>query len=47
MITQKRPELKPLLNTCMFSVNLEYVESTDHLVYDSDEIALIPPVSGG
>jgi len=28
------------------AVNLEYVRS-DHLLHDGDELALIPPVSGG
>lgn len=34
------------LDVCMIAVNSEYAED-DQLLHESDEIALIPPVSGG
>lgn len=40
------PSLYPLLPRCRFAVNGEYVDETIPL-RDGDEVALIPPVSGG
>lgn len=40
------PGLGPMRDSIMFAVNAEYV-SLDHPVCASDEVALIPPVSGG
>ena len=42
---EKFPELKKL-KSLSFAINNAYVEN-DTIVCDSDEIALIPPVSGG
>jgi molybdopterin converting factor subunit 1 len=40
------PALAGLENSLMYALNAEYVEP-DHPVRDGDELALIPPVSGG
>ena len=40
------PELAPLTRSISFAVNREYVERS-HRLRDNDEVALIPPVSGG
>lgn len=40
------PELAPLSRSISFAVNREYVER-GHCLQDHDEVALIPPVSGG
>lgn len=42
----ERPDLQPLGSSVSFAVNREYVER-DHVLRDGDEVALIPPVSGG
>ncbi len=41
-----RPAAAPLLTRCRVAVNLEFVDD-DHNVTSSDEVAVIPPVSGG
>jgi molybdopterin converting factor subunit 1 len=40
------PAADKLLRQCFMAVNMEYV-ALDKLVSSKDEIALIPPVSGG
>jgi molybdopterin synthase catalytic subunit len=40
------PSTLPLMSTTMVAVNQEYTER-DHVLEPNDEIALIPPVSGG
>ena len=45
-ILQKLPQLAPLLKRVAFAVNQSYV-STETILKDGDELALIPPVSGG
>ena len=40
------PQVDGMRDSIMFAVNAEYV-SADHLVSVCDEVALIPPVSGG
>lgn len=40
------PNLSSSVPHTMIAVNTEYVENT-HLLHDGDEVALIPPVSGG
>ncbi|AFZ55222.1 MoaD/ThiS family protein [Cyanobacterium aponinum AL20118] len=45
-IVQEKPELKPWENITRFAVNLQFVEP-NFILNDQDEIALIPPVSGG
>ena len=41
-----RPAAAPLLTRCRVAVNLEFVDD-DHPVTPADEVAVIPPVSGG
>jgi len=45
-LCSERPDLEPLSKSISFAVNREYVER-DHILADGDEVALIPPVSGG
>jgi len=45
-LCRERPELEPLGASISFAVNREYVDRT-HRLADGDEVALIPPVSGG
>lgn len=45
-ITRDRPELREHLALCRVAVNHDFV-SLAHPLADADEIALIPPVSGG
>ena len=40
------PKTSSLINISMFAVNQQYREIT-HILIDHDELALIPPVSGG
>ncbi|BDG62069.1 molybdenum cofactor biosynthesis protein MoaE [Caldinitratiruptor microaerophilus] len=45
-LARQFPSLGPLAPTLALAVNREYVEP-DHRLQDGDELALIPPVSGG
>lgn len=45
-LCRERPDLQPLSASISFAVNREYVER-GHVLADGDEVALIPPVSGG
>lgn len=45
-LLQKYPDLEPLKASTRMARNHEYLPA-DGLVSDGDEIALIPPVSGG
>jgi len=40
------PRLDPILSSCLLAVNGSYANSTT-LLSDGDELALLPPVSGG
>ena len=40
------PKLFSVLSTCLYAINQEYVDGNPSL-NDGDEIAIIPPVSGG
>lgn len=40
-------EFESLLSTCAVYVNGERAESNDHPLTADDEVALLPPVSGG
>ncbi|UCE74895.1 MAG: molybdopterin converting factor subunit 1 [Methanomassiliicoccales archaeon] len=40
------PELGKLMETLVVSINLEYA-SHDSVLKEGDEVALLPPVSGG
>ena len=46
LLTQERPELRELERSVAFAVAQEYVDK-DHPLQDNDELACIPPVSGG
>lgn len=45
-LVERYPELAAAMETLAFAVNLAYVDSAE-LLADGDELALIPPVSGG
>lgn len=42
----QHPQLQPLSSSITFAVNREYV-ARDHRLAAEDEVAIIPPVSGG
>ncbi len=46
LLCRRFPALAGLERSLMFAVNAEYV-TPDHPLRDGDELALIPPVSGG
>jgi len=46
MLGEKYPSLRDFLPRVAFAVNQEYV-AADALLRDGDELAVIPPVSGG
>ncbi|GAM27544.1 hypothetical protein SAMD00019534_107200, partial [Acytostelium subglobosum LB1] len=42
------PSASNLLDVCMVAINLEYIEKgTNAVIKPTDEVAIIPPVSGG
>jgi molybdopterin converting factor subunit 1 len=45
-LREAHPKLGPALERAMLAVNQEYVGAETRL-HDGDELALIPPVSGG
>ena len=45
-LCREHPEIEPLGTSISFAVNREYVDRA-HRLADGDELALIPPVSGG
>jgi molybdopterin synthase sulfur carrier subunit len=46
LLKQENPELGTVEKAMSFAVAQEYVDK-DHPLQDNDELALIPPVSGG
>jgi len=46
ILSDRYPGLKPLGDNIMYAVNSDYVSATQPL-RPGDELALIPPVSGG
>lgn len=46
IISQQYPLLTEILDTVGIAVNEEYVE-LEHKLVDGDQIAIIPPISGG
>ena len=46
LLAQRFPGMEALADIVMFAVNTEYV-SASHRLAPGDELALIPPVSGG
>ena len=45
-ITSMYPKLEPILNSVKIAINQEFVES-DSVLKNGDELAFLPPVSGG
>lgn len=45
-LCEQSPQLAELSKSISFAVNREYVDP-DHRLEEGDEVALIPPVSGG
>ena len=46
LLAEKHPDLAPMRDTLAFAVNGEYARADDG-VSTGDEIAVLPPVSGG
>jgi molybdopterin converting factor subunit 1 len=46
LLTERHPDLGPMRDTLAFAVNGEYARSGD-TVSPGDEVAVLPPVSGG
>ncbi len=46
LLCRRFPDLSDHGDNILYAVNAEYV-SSDHPLMDGDELALIPPVSGG
>lgn len=47
IVSADHPEISPLLERCAFAVNMDYVTEVTTTLNNDDELALIPPVSGG
>lgn len=45
-LSDRFPALRGHVDRCAFAVNRAYVK-LDHVLRDGDELAVIPPVSGG
>jgi molybdopterin converting factor subunit 1 len=45
-LCQEFPQIEPMSASVTFAVDKEYVDR-DHVLADGDEVAVIPPVSGG
>lgn len=45
-IVARYPALEPYAASTSFAVNREYVDA-EHVLLEDDEVAFIPPVSGG
>mmetsp|Transcript_4515 Transcript_4515/g.7908 ORF Transcript_4515/g.7908 Transcript_4515/m.7908 type:complete len:99 (+) Transcript_4515:64-360(+) len=46
-ILKQYPAIIDILPSCSIALNEEYVESISQKLKNSDEIAIIPPISGG
>tara|TARA_Y100001970_G_scaffold294257_1_gene449289 strand:+ start:1443 stop:1691 length:249 start_codon:yes stop_codon:yes gene_type:complete len=46
-ILEREPSMKEILHNVAFAINQEYCTDKNHQINDLDEVALIPPVSGG
>nr|CAG8610330.1 5976_t:CDS:2 [Entrophospora candida] len=48
ILKSRHKNLTPILENCMFAINMEYVDNVDKsMIKSGDEVAIIPPVSGG
>ncbi|RIA92934.1 molybdopterin synthase sulfur carrier subunit-like protein [Glomus cerebriforme] len=49
LLKRRHEKLAPILENSLYAINMEYVENDDQtiLVKEGDEVAVIPPVSGG
>jgi len=48
VLIQRYPKLKDIMNSCVFAVNQEYVaKDASQELHSGDEVAIIPPLSGG
>ncbi|KAF8927662.1 Molybdopterin synthase sulfur carrier subunit [Dissophora ornata] len=48
LLVNQHPSLEPVLKTSMFAINMEYMDQDEPwTVQPRDEVAIIPPVSGG
>lgn len=45
-VLKRHPALRPVLATCSFSINCDYVQGPARLKA-GDEVGILPPVSGG
>jgi molybdopterin converting factor subunit 1 len=46
LLAERHPDLSPMRGTLAFAVNGEYARG-DARVFSGDEVAVLPPVSGG
>ena len=46
-LTASYPQLEKLLPRCALAINGEYVEDASASLCDGDEVAVLPPMSGG
>ncbi|TEA95180.1 molybdenum cofactor biosynthesis protein MoaD [Lactiplantibacillus plantarum] len=46
-LSQRTPALKAVINNARIAVNQEFIADDRQVLQSTDEIALIPPVSGG
>ncbi len=46
-LRQQAPALKTLINNARIAVNQEFIVDGQQVLQSTDEVALIPPVSGG
>jgi molybdopterin converting factor subunit 1 len=48
ILIQRYPKLKDIMNSCVFAVNQQYVpKDASQELHSGDEVAIIPPLSGG
>ncbi|CAG8593447.1 2406_t:CDS:2 [Funneliformis caledonium] len=48
LLKERHKKLAPILEYSLYAINMEYVENDQAiLVKEGDEVAVIPPVSGG
>ncbi|EGG16426.1 molybdenum cofactor synthesis protein 2 small subunit [Cavenderia fasciculata] len=47
-LKQLYPQASSVLDICMLAINLEYVDKDENIeIKSTDEVSIIPPVSGG